>query len=160
MILLVLLGMMSNVFAQGKNKQNRAEREAKIEEARIAFITKELNLSAEKSERFWPVYNAYAAERKLIMKQMRKSKRNAKSETEISDAQALDMINKRLENEEKMLNLNKDYKDKFLAVLSPSEFLKLHKAEKKFLHWLREKSDLKGKHHHKGEGPGPDRELD
>ena len=146
LILLILLGLASNLFAQSnkqQKKEERAEREAKIEEARIAFITKELNLSSEKSERFWPVYNAYAAERKAIMKDMRRMKKNMKQSASITNKEALILINKRLENEEKMLNLNKSYKDKFLAVLSPTEYLKLHQAEKKFLHWLREKSALK-----------------
>jgi len=144
-ILLILLGITTNLFAQNYKQQERAEREAIIEEARIAFITKELNLSSEKSQRFWPVYNAYASERKEIMKDMRKMRRKTKQVEKITDSEALTLINKRLENEEKMLNLNKSYKDKFLKVLSPTEFLKLHKAEKKFLHWLREKSDLKEK---------------
>ncbi len=152
-ILLIFLVTTSSLFAQGDRKQARAERELKIEEARIAFITKELNLSSEKSEKFWPVYNAYSVERKAIMKEMRKLKRSAKQQGELlTDDRALVLINKRLENEEKMLNLNKSYKNQFLAVISPTEFLKLYKAEKKFLRWLREKSDLKGKQGHRGNG--------
>ena len=82
-------------------------------------------------------------------------KKSINKEGEITNEQALQIIDKKLITEEKMLNLNKSYKNKFLAVLTPKEYLKLHKVEREFLHWLREKSDLKRKGNHNGEGAGP-----
>ena len=35
-----------------------------IEAIKVAYITKELNLSAEEAQKFWPVHNAYMAELK------------------------------------------------------------------------------------------------
>ena len=42
---------------------NRSER---LEALKIAFITKELNLSPEEAQRFWPVYNNYSQELKKV----------------------------------------------------------------------------------------------
>ena len=38
----------------------------KIESLKIAYITKRLQLTPEESQKFWPVYNQYEAEKKQI----------------------------------------------------------------------------------------------
>lgn len=43
-----------------------------IEAIKVAYITKQLNLSAEEAQKFWPVHNAYMAELKKLETQIEK----------------------------------------------------------------------------------------
>ena len=49
-----------------------------IEAIKVAYITKQLNLSAEEAQKFWPVHNAYMAE----LKKARHEKKNAEMAVE------------------------------------------------------------------------------
>ena len=57
-LLILFLGLFSiNLNAQpNKNQGNKAEKD-KIEQLKINFINTELKLSAEESEKFWPIYD-------------------------------------------------------------------------------------------------------
>lgn len=99
------------VFAQ--------ERGERIEALKIAFITKQLNLSQDEAQKFWPVYNTYDEEMKKMMQDHRKS---GGSELEL---------------EEKILGLHKKYKPEFLKVVSEEKFNRLLTAEKSWNEMLR-----------------------
>ena len=53
------------VFAQTSVAQEGQGNE-KIEQLKIAFITKHLKLTTEEAQKFWPVYNQYEAEKKQV----------------------------------------------------------------------------------------------
>ena len=67
-IILILLSVQS--FAQEDNAQPPAENADKakiaqtIDALKVAYITKELNLSAEEAQKFWPIYNGLSGEMK------------------------------------------------------------------------------------------------
>lgn len=53
-----------NLFAQDKKgDKNQEEWKAKMESARIAFITNELKLTSDEAQKFWPVYNEVSEKR-------------------------------------------------------------------------------------------------
>ena len=68
----------------------------KIEAIKVAYITKELNLSSDEAQKFWPVYNEYFKELKKVRDENR---------------------NDELAFEEKALNIRKKYKADFKKVL-------------------------------------------
>ena len=75
-LLILFLGLFSiNLNAQpNKNQGNKAEKD-KIEQLKINFINTELKLSAEESEKFWPIYDELT--RKLrIEKRIQKTTNN------------------------------------------------------------------------------------
>ena len=92
-------------------------RSEKIEALKIAFITKELNLSPEEAQRFWPVYNNYTQELKKV----------------------------RLENqqdvvtfEENVVNIRKKYKPEFRRVLNADDRVnRIFVTENNFIERLR-----------------------
>jgi hypothetical protein len=55
------------VFAQTSVAQDGQGNE-KIEQLKIAFITKHLKLTTDEAQKFWPVYNQYEAEKKQARK--------------------------------------------------------------------------------------------
>jgi hypothetical protein len=72
----------------------------RMEAVKIAFITKELNLTPEEAQKFWPVYNNYFEE----IKKARQENAN-------------DVVN----FEESVVNIRKKYKGEFKRVLSGDE---------------------------------------
>ncbi len=89
----------------------------KIDSLQIEFFNKELFLTPDESDKFWPVYNNYKTEIK-----------SARKETE-SDPIAL---------EEKVLNIRKKYKGDFKKVLDNDDRVnKVFVLEKSFREMLR-----------------------
>ena len=77
----------------------------KIEAIKTGWLTRQLNLSVDEAQKFWPVYNQYIAEYKKIHQ----------------DYQGKDQ----LEMQQKLLDLKKKYKPEFLKAISAEKFDKL-----------------------------------
>jgi hypothetical protein len=86
----------------------------RLEALKIAFITKELNLSIEEAQRFWPVYNKYADELRVLRTER---KQNNSSEIDL---------------DEKALMIRKKYNGDFSKVLSSEKANNFFRSEKKF----------------------------
>lgn len=96
---------------QGKNVSQT------IEALKIAYITKELNLTQEEAQNFWPTYNAYSAE----MKKLRQDTKD--------DVVAF---------EEKKVAVLKKYQEDFKRILNNDDRVKrCFKAEPEFHRILR-----------------------
>jgi hypothetical protein len=128
--LLVLLTGFSFLSGQKPGRERITE---KVEAHKIAFITNELNLTPEESQKFWPIYNEYSAKEKDLRPEFK-----GRPES-VTEAEANDIINRFFENEEKRLNLMKNYYQKFKAILPATKVVKLHFAERKFKEKLLEK---------------------
>jgi len=84
----------------------------RADSVQIEYLTKELELTPDESEKLWPVYNNYKNEIRNIRKE------------EKADQIVL---------EEKVLNVRKKYKDDFKGILGSDERVnKLFVAEKNF----------------------------
>jgi len=91
----------------------------RVEALKVAFITKQLQLTPEEAQKFWPIYNGYDQNMRNMLKTSRQ-----KGESEI-------------EVEEKILELHKKYKPEFLKAISEDKFNKLLKAERTWYEMLR-----------------------
>ena len=98
--------------------QDNTQRDNKLQSLEIAYLTKELNLSPEEAQKFWPVYNKYSAE----MKQTIRSKEN--------DPDVLD-------RQQKLLDIRKKYRAEFLKVLPPDRVNQVFTSEVKFREMVR-----------------------
>jgi len=85
---------------------------SKIEAMKIAYITNKINLSTEEAQKFWPIYNKYAAEIREVYIQNRGG-----------DEVAL---------EEKIVEVRKKYRSQFQTVLSDDRVNQFFKADKEF----------------------------
>ena len=89
----------------------------KIEALKIAFITKELNLSPEEAQRFWPLYNNYTQELKKVRQENQQ-----------------DVVT----FEENVVNIRKKYKPEFRRVLNADERVnRIFVAENSFIERLK-----------------------
>ena len=106
----------ANTFAQGPGDDK--EKDDKIEALKVGFITQELNLSSTEAEKFWPVYNEMEAKMKEIRQNTRKINNELReSEEKISNDDAKKKLNTLFENDQKELDLKKEYSEKFIKII-------------------------------------------
>jgi len=94
------------------NPEARAAELKKIQAMEMAFITKELNLSPDEAQKFWPVFNQY-----------RNELRSVATENKQKD---------HLEKQQKMLDLRKRYREDFSKVMNQERANKVFGAEDEF----------------------------
>lgn len=116
--------MAANLVAQPM--QNRMKE--RVEAQRIGFITQRVNLTPEESQQFWPIYNEYTDK----MRQIRSSNKGEKSFDDMSDADTEKMIMSQFDKESRVMDLRKEYYQKFKKVISVKKIAKLYKAEQDF----------------------------
>ena len=149
--ILIPLLFATNSFAQ--DDENNKEKDDKIEALKVGFITKELNLTSTEAEKFWPVYNEMDGKLKEIRQSNRKINQDLReSEEKISNDDAKKKLNTLFENDQKELDLKKEYSEKFIKIIGEKRTLKLLSLEHEFRRVLLER--LKDRRDG-GPGPGP-----
>ena len=97
-------------LSKAQEDQPSEKKLADIEALKVAFISKELDLTPDEAQKFWPVYNQYSKELKA---------------TRVDNPDVL-------ERDEKILNLRKRYKEQFTKILGPQRVNNMYNAESKF----------------------------
>lgn len=103
----------NSLQGQGQNGQNSQRRE-RVETIKIGYITQKLDLTPEEAQRFFPVYNQYAAEIK-----------------EVNEAQRFNNLSE-LEREDKILSIRKKYNSEFRKAISAEKVNDFFALEKDF----------------------------
>ncbi|MDF3026485.1 MAG: hypothetical protein K0S23_792 [Fluviicola sp.] len=128
----------ANTFAQGPGDDK--EKDDKIEALKVGFITQELSLSSTEAEKFWPVYNEMEAKMKEIRQSARKINQELReSEEKITNDDAKKKLNTLFENDQKELDLKKEYSEKFIKIIGEKRTLKLLSLEHEFRRVLLER---------------------
>lgn len=101
------------------------EKWKQIESIKIGFFTKKLNLTADESQKFWPVYNQYQHELYKILKQ----KKEARVQNAANPNQSIDDD---FDFDTRILNHKKKYRLEFGKILPPEKVQTFYTAEKDF----------------------------
>lgn len=128
---LILVTLTMILFAGWSHaQQDRKGFEKRLNAMRVAFITQELDLSSDEAKVFWPIYDAYTAERKTL----RKEKRATQGQTprSITADEAEEMIEGSFENDAKEIELRKKYYGQLKSVIPVEKVAKLAQAERTF----------------------------
>lgn len=133
---LILLARQEKVNAQ---QRDRAELQ-QIQDAKVSMITNRLKLTTEQSEKFWPVYNEFSEKRRELRRAQRRIIME-KREGGMTDRAALSNLKEIQELKQKEVNLEKEYHEKFLTIISPSQLAELQSAEKAFNDMLLQRLD-------------------
>ncbi len=117
--LFLILGFCIFAFLPGRSQDdisvgNQGE---KIKALEIAYITKQLNLSSEEAEKFWPVFNKYRMEVKNVL-----------TDKNIHDD---------LERQQKVLDIRKKYRTEFARILNPERAQEVYGSEDRFRNLLK-----------------------
>lgn len=113
--------------------QAQDKKEDALEALRIAFISKQLELTPAEAEKFWPVYNKYQGDLRRMLQEHRDKKGSE------------------LDWEEKLLNMRKQYKPEFTKCISEQKFDRLIRAERTWGDMLRKELQRRRE---AGERPG------
>ena len=101
-----------------------------IQVLKVAFITKDLFLTAEEAQKFWPIYNCYTEE-------LKKVRRDFKNDVLCGDEKSL-MIKRKYNIEFKKILVSDDRANKvFLADRDFSNFVKKELQERQRMRSLR-----------------------
>lgn len=112
-MLAIFLGVSVFAVAQDDNADDDKQG-GRVYTLMVAYLTKELNLTTEEAQKFWPIYNQYRSE---IRKTRVDGKTNKKTEIEI---------------DESLLNIRKRYEGEFTKAVSKEKVNRLFKAERQF----------------------------
>jgi hypothetical protein len=141
LILPALLTLMFfTLSGQPRQRMNPEERKENVEAMKIAFLTKELNLSSEEAKKFWPVYNEYTDGVKKIREARRDRLKDARDDfASMSDKEVEKVIDTEMASRQQELDLLKQYHVKFKEVLPVKKVALLYRAEENFKRKLLEK---------------------
>lgn len=128
-MLFILLLSIAYAAAQPSSQDQKDD----IEARRIGFITKEVELTPQEAQTFWPVYNKYRAE----VETLRKSRATELMSARINfDDYTDEQVNKVIENEfsfrQKELDISRRYNEEFKKILPVKKVARLYRAEQLF----------------------------
>lgn len=105
----------------------------KLNDYKIAFFTKKLNLTSSEAEKFWPVYNEYQSQRNSLQLDKIKLNRNFNlNERTLSDQQLEEMGDKYVDYLVQESNLAVDFHKKLKEILPPVKVLRYYQAENQY----------------------------
>lgn len=119
-VLMTLTLMIGVGQAQDRRQKGHFER---VESEKIAFITKELQLTPKEAQLFFPSYNLYRDE---IIKVLHSAK--SQNVTNTRHNKRMDELAK----ESALLNIKKKYWEKFSAIIGESRASRFFEAEREF----------------------------
>ncbi len=137
-IMLIALMFVSNnlIMAQSAGVPNTKaqDKKEKVESMKVAYLADKLNLTPAEAEKFWPVYNEFQDKREVIQKTLRQKLKIVKNNDadQLTEAQADELINAQLEQEQGLLDLKKEYMPKFKKLIGSKKVVALFLAEKDF----------------------------
>jgi N-acetyl-gamma-glutamylphosphate reductase len=126
-IIILVLTLLSGFVAA----QSKADKKEQIASFRVAFITKELNLSSKEAQLFWPVYNEYQDKLESLRATRRKENKKLAPET-MTDQEAEQFIDAETDFRVSEANLQKQYYNRFKQSLPVKKVALLIKAEEDF----------------------------
>ena len=124
------------------------EKGDRVEAAKVAYITSRLDLNTQQAQQFWPVFNEFETSKKKIRKQLRQL-RVDNLLLDGSEDQLKTDIKKMFALRQEELDLEKQYVDKFLKVISAKQLAEFYRSEKEFTKILLKRL------HGKGQGRKP-----
>ena len=130
-LILILTSMIS--FAQ--NGRLMKQKKEQVKSLKVAFITNELDLTADESAKFWPLYNAFDEKQSEIRRTKMKSyldRMDSENFENVSEKEAATLLSQMESSEEELHQLRKKFISNLKSVIPAVKILKLKKAEEDF----------------------------
>ncbi len=117
-----------------------------IQAMRKEFFERELQLSPQESQAFWPLFDEY----RLKQRDLKGKVRDGRKLELMSDAEAERFLEENFDLEEKQLALKREYFGKLKEVMNVRKIAMINRTERKFkkslLHKLQERRRGNGRH--------------
>ncbi|MES2426722.1 MAG: hypothetical protein V4560_07090 [Bacteroidota bacterium] len=138
-VILLMLGMGYTAYSQNLRtrmpfrEQKVATKETRalnpgmrrIQVVKESFLGKQLSLTREQGEHFWPLYRQYQSE----IFEVRRLKRLNNSD---SQANGAEQVKRDLDYDTQLVDIRKHYNEEFMKVLPPEKVSQLIKSEREF----------------------------
>src|SRR5690606_14485158 len=138
----IITVLVSSVATITWAQESRAARFERIEMEKIAFITKELNLSPEEAEKFFPIYNQYRDEVSKL-RQEKRSRRpqpstylQSQSQRRTLQPNGFNSSRDVLAFDAKELELKRSYRNRFTNVIGAARASQFFAVEEEFRDYL------------------------
>jgi hypothetical protein len=139
-ILACLLFVFLSPFVLAQPEGDFEGRREKIKALKVAYITEKLQLTSDEAQRFWPVYNEFDEKRHNLEMEISGQRMDKKPDIALMTDEEVDrFIQERLQREEQVLGLKKEYYVKFKEVLPIKKVFRLFEAETGFKKLLLER---------------------
>ncbi len=125
--ILLIFCLVMGTKAQSSPRPNQE----RLKAIKVGMITEKLQLSAQQAKEFWPIYDEYSANKMALNKGIRE-KMHKNRGTEMSPEEHLKMQDEVLALQAKELDLVKNYRPRFLKVISAKQYSELQVAEREF----------------------------
>lgn len=102
----------------------------RLENLRIAYLTQDLELTSAQAEKFWPLFNEFAAKRKAIHQALRAAVEKSSSES-ASDGEIYAAIDEVIIQRKREVELTQEYLPRFKKVLTARQLGKMISIEKR-----------------------------
>jgi len=113
--------------------QNKGNSNGSIKAMRIAHITTALNLTSHEAEKFWPLYNEYQKEKKIIHKKEREVIRNGMANLDkLSETACRDLLRVYQEQRNKKCKISESLIRKLDGIIPTKKILLLFRSEANF----------------------------
>lgn len=108
-----------------------AQVQEKIKNLRIAYISDKLGLTPDQAEKFWPIYREFSDKRREIRQEFVDARKEIKTDNP-DPARQEELVKLGLAVKQRELDLEKNYSERLLRVISAQQMLNLRKAEGDF----------------------------
>ena len=145
-IIPLLLLFTCSFYAQDKDNIN--DKKEQIRSFKVAFLTTELDLSSQESEKFWPLYNAYDNKQFELRHEKMKAFRGKLSDdalNKMNERDAAILLSQMEANDEELFLLRKKFSKSLRTILPATKILKLKKSEEDFNRKLLQQYGDRGK---------------
>lgn len=145
-----------SAFSQA-TPENRQEKKDKIEQLKIAYITKELDLTTAEAEKFWPAYNEMTNAIRKEKKSRREKSQALKTNFEtLSDVDIQKKTIEILDSEITEAKLKKEHTEKIAKIIGYKKAVQLLSVEQRFKKELLKKlNERQGPQPNRGPGNRP-----
>lgn len=124
-IILVFSFLSANLFCQ------RPDKRAELNTLKIGFLTKQLELTSTEAQAFWPIYNEFDS-KMFALRQQRFKKNRSLDINNLTDQEALELIQNMRAAEEKKYKYESQLIDDLIQILPPKKIIILKKSEMEF----------------------------
>ena len=121
LIVTLLFGSFSMVFAQESQPGNDLNKQEKIQALYVAYVTQQLALTPDEAQKFWPLHTQFANDLKAVKQELPE-----------------------LVKEEARLNIKKKYQDNFTKILGNNRCERFFRMNDEFKRKLRDRLQKQG----------------
>lgn len=142
-ITVLILCMLPSYAQKHRNGANDKEKRKEFMEFKLDFLSKELDLKEDQKKQFYEVYTQMESERRAVFKKIKQAEKSVRENKDASDADYEKASKEITAAKNEMMQLEKQYDEKFATFLSKKQMFKLKEAESAFNQRMQECKEKK-----------------